>query len=86
VLGTITGVGGGMLRGVLLGEIPVELRTGLYAVPAAVGASIVVLASEAGRQDVVVPIVTVVVCLAIRLAGIRFDWNVPRPRTRDEGR
>jgi uncharacterized membrane protein YeiH len=85
VLGTITGVGGGMLRDVLLGEIPVVLRAGLYAVPAAVGASIVVIASEAGLQNIAVPILAVVVCLAIRLVGVRFGWNVPSPRGRDEG-
>src|SRR4051794_25075929 len=33
LLGTITGVGGGMLRDMLLGQIPTVLREGLYAVP-----------------------------------------------------
>ena len=85
VLGTITGVGGGMLRDVLLGEVPVVLRTGLYAVPAVVGASIVVLATEADLQHVAVPVAAVAVCLALRLAGLHFDWHVPRPRGRDDG-
>src|SRR5690348_15191504 len=38
LLGAITGVGGGVLRDVLLGDIPVVLRAGLYAIPALVGA------------------------------------------------
>jgi uncharacterized membrane protein YeiH len=79
VLGTITGVGGGVLRDVLLGEIPVVLRTGLYAIPAIVGAAIVVAASESGSHTIVFPIVGVVVCFAIRVAGVYFDWNLPRP-------
>src|SRR4051794_13075559 len=41
VLGAVTGVGGGMLRDILVREIPVVLRAGLYAIPALVGAAIV---------------------------------------------
>lgn len=80
VLGTITGVGGGVLRDILLREIPVVLRSGLYAIPALCGAAIVVVASEAGRDDPVFPIAAAAACLAIRLAAIAFDLSVPRPR------
>ena len=34
VLGAITGVGGGVLRDVLVRQVPVVLRSGLYAIPA----------------------------------------------------
>src|SRR3546814_12601867 len=50
VLGAVTGVGGGVLRDVLVREIPVVLRAGLYAVPALVGATIVVIASERSEE------------------------------------
>src|SRR3954469_13033100 len=48
LLGAITGVGGGMLRDVLLREIPTILRHDLYAIPALIGAGILVIAQEAG--------------------------------------
>src|SRR3546814_5272490 len=51
VLVAVTGVGGGVLRDVLVREMPVVLRAGLYAVPALVGATIVVIASENGPKD-----------------------------------
>src|SRR5689334_11197034 len=38
ILGAITGIGGGILRDVLVREIPTVLRGGLYAIPAIVGA------------------------------------------------
>jgi uncharacterized membrane protein YeiH len=79
VLGAITGVGGGVARDVLLGEIPVVLRTGLYAVPALIGATIVVLASERGSHSLVFPILGAAVCFAIRVAGIHFDLSIPQP-------
>ena len=78
VLGAITGVGGGVLRDILLREVPVVLRTGLYAIPALVGAGIVVGASRGGSHDLAFPIVGAVVCFLLRLAGVHFDLNVPR--------
>ena len=77
VLGAITGVGGGVLRDVLVRQIPVVLRSGLYAIPALVGASIVVAASEQGVDHVAVPIIGAFVCFGIRLAGIVFGLSVP---------
>ena len=83
VLGAITGVGGGALRDVLLREIPVVLRSGLYAIPALVGAAIVVVAARAGTHNVAFPIVGAAACFSIRLAGLYFDINVPRARGDD---
>jgi uncharacterized membrane protein YeiH len=83
VLGAVTGVGGGALRDVLVREIPVVLRTGLYAIPALVGAGVVVVAARSGTHNLAFPIVGALVCFAIRVAGIWFDLNVPRPPRRD---
>ena len=78
VLGAITGVGGGVIRDVLVGEIPVVLRTGLYAIPALMGAAVVVGASSGGSHDLVYPLVGAAVCFCVRLAGLYFDLDVPR--------
>jgi uncharacterized membrane protein YeiH len=80
VLGAITGIGGGVLRDVLLREIPTVLRTGLYAIPALAGATVVVVAWKSGTHDLAVPLVGAATCFAIRLGGIYFDLNVPRAR------
>jgi uncharacterized membrane protein YeiH len=80
VLGAITGVGGGALRDVLLREVPIVLRGGLYAVPALIGASVVVVAFEGGSDSLIFPILGAAVCFVIRLLGLRFDLDVPRPR------
>jgi uncharacterized membrane protein YeiH len=82
VLGAITGVGGGMLRDILVREIPVVLRTGLYAIPALVGAAIVVVASRSGIHNLAVPIAGAAACFVIRMVGLHFDLNVPRPVVR----
>ena len=43
LLGMLTGIGGGMLRDVLLSEVPAVLRSDLYAVAALAGAAVVVV-------------------------------------------
>ena len=86
VLGAITGVGGGVLRDILVREIPVVLRSGLYAIPALAGAAIVVGATKSGSHNLAFPLVGAAVCFVIRLAGLHFDLSVPRaPGRTDAG-
>jgi uncharacterized membrane protein YeiH len=82
VLGTITGVGGGMLRDVLLGEVPTVLREELYAVPALLGAAVLVVGQQAGSTSPVFPVLGAVVCVVVRIFGLRYGVNVPRAPTR----
>src|SRR3954451_4043046 len=51
ILGAVTGVGGGTLRDVLIREVPAVLPSGLYAIPALVGAFLVVAADRLGAPD-----------------------------------
>ena len=71
ILGAITGIGGGMVRDILVQEIPVVLRTGLYAIPALLGATVVVLAYKEGSHSPAFPIIGAAVCFTIRMAGLR---------------
>jgi uncharacterized membrane protein YeiH len=77
VLGAITGIGGGMLRDILVNEIPEVLRGGLYAVPALLGATVVVVASKAGSQSTVYPLLGMLVCFGVRMVALRRDVNLP---------
>ena len=80
LLGAITGVGGGTLRDVLLGRVPSVLSSGLYAIPALVGAAILVAAHVLELQGLVAALVAAGVCFAIRVVGIRYDLDAPAPR------
>ena len=46
ILGAVTGVGGGTVRDGLIGRIPSVLSSGLYAIPALVGATLTVVAAR----------------------------------------
>jgi len=84
LLGAITGIGGGMLRDVLLREVPTVLREELYAIPALVGAAVAVVAREAGTLSPVFPLLGAAVCFTVRMAGVHYGIDAPRepPRRR----
>jgi uncharacterized membrane protein YeiH len=79
LLGAITGIGGGMLRDVLLREIPTVLRHELYAIPALAGAGVVAIAHVAGSSSALFAVIGAVVCFAMRLAGLRYGLDAPNP-------
>lgn len=79
-LGLATAVGGGVLRDVLANEVPSLLRwdRDLYAVPAIVGATMVVLFI---RYDVLSPLTSalaVITGFVLRLLAMRYHWRAPR--------
>jgi uncharacterized membrane protein YeiH len=87
-MGVITGVAGGVLRDLLLGEIPLVFRPEihLYATAAFAGAVANVLLarwSPTVRTNMMVGIAAI---LAMRLAGIRWHLSLPvyDPRQADE--
>ncbi len=79
LLGMLTAIGGGMLRDVLAGRVPVVLRGELYAIPALVGAGIAVAGVEAGLATAVIALPAAGVCLVWRLLAVRRGWEAPRP-------
>ena len=83
VLGTITGVGGGTVRDVVIRRVPTVLSSGLYAIPAACGATLTALALSFHFYSSTIAIVAASLCFAIRMAGVRFNLNVPISHPRD---
>lgn len=83
ILGAVSAVGGGTIRDVMIGRVPAVLSNDLYAIPALVAALVVVGSDEAGLYDLPVAVVAAGLCFGIRLLGLRFHWNAPRPRSLD---
>ncbi|NEA48396.1 trimeric intracellular cation channel family protein [Streptomyces sp. SID10815] len=79
-LGLATAVGGGVLRDVLANEVPSLLRwdRDLYAVPAIVGATMVVLCIH---YDALTPLTTALAAVSafvLRLLAMKYHWRAPR--------
>jgi uncharacterized membrane protein YeiH len=79
ILGAVTAVGGGTLRDVLVRQVPSVLSSGLYAVPALVGAAITVATIRTDVYGVPAALVAACACFGIRMLGVRFDLNAPAP-------
>jgi uncharacterized membrane protein YeiH len=79
ILGALTAVGGGTLRDVLIRRVPAVLHSGLYAIPALIGAAITVAATRAGVYGLVAAVAAATACFLVRLLGIVFNLNAPRP-------
>ncbi|WP_415951625.1 trimeric intracellular cation channel family protein [Streptomyces sp. KLOTTS4A1] len=79
-LGLASAVGGGVLRDVLANEIPSLLRwdRDLYAVPAMVGAGIVVLCIRYDALNGFTSAAAVITAFVLRLLAMRYHWRAPR--------
>ena len=79
IVGTITAVGGGALRDVLVGQVPEVLRRELYALPALLGSTIVVVASHVGFITPLVVWGSAALVFGIRMVAIVLHLNAPQP-------
>ena len=77
LLGVLTGVGGGMLRDVLVSEVPAVLRGELYASAALAGATVAVVARLLHLPTPVGAIPGAVLCFVLRYLAIRRGWRLP---------
>jgi len=78
VLATLTGVGGGSIADLLLGQVPVVLREGFYATPAvAGGAAFHLVVSPGPLAAGPAAWLCAAVVLALRLGALRYGWRLP---------
>jgi uncharacterized membrane protein YeiH len=87
-LAVVTAIGGGIMRDVLANDPPQIFHpdSHLYAIPAAAGATVIVVLS---RNDAYVSAVAALVAAGVcaaRLAALRWGWRAPMPRPAREGR
>ncbi len=79
IVGGITAVGGGTLRDVLIRRVPFVLTNELYAIPALIGATALVVLSRFGTAVTVAAVAGAALCFLIRMVGVRFGLNAPYP-------
>ena len=80
LLGMLTGIGGGMVRDILVMEIPNVLRTELYAVAALIGAAAMVLGKKLYLPTSVAATTGAVLCFGLRFTAMRRGWQLPIAR------
>ena len=80
LLGMVTGIGGGILRDVLAGRVPVIFEGALYATPALTGALVAVLLDRTDLPLGVVAAAGFSTCLGFRLLALVRGWRAPLPQ------
>ncbi|MGH7971908.1 MAG: trimeric intracellular cation channel family protein, partial [Limisphaerales bacterium] len=88
LLGMLTGIGGGMLRDILITDIPVVLRADLYALAALAAAIVVAVGHMLHISPIATTIIGGLLCFALRYMAIRHGWHLPTahpPRSQPGG-
>lgn len=80
LLGMLTGIGGGMVRDVLVRQIPTVLRTELYAVAALIGAAVMVIGRMLHVPSSVAAVAGALLCFGLRFMAMRRGWQLPVAR------
>jgi uncharacterized membrane protein YeiH len=77
LMGTITGVGGGAVRDVLLAQVPRVLRAEVYATAAIVGSACMVSCRKLKVSPAASAILGGAVCFLLRVVSVWRHWNLP---------
>ncbi len=83
LLGTLSGIGGGIVRDILVTRTPVILQSELYAVAALAGAALVVIGHWFQLPSVPVLVVGACLCFGLRFMAIRHGWRLPVAQSRE---
>lgn len=83
LMGMATGSLGGLMRDVVVGEVPLVLKQGeLYITCAMSGAIVAVAATSFGLASGLSLILCAVVCWGLRAGSIAFGWHLPVYKSR----
>ncbi|HET9579237.1 MAG TPA: trimeric intracellular cation channel family protein [Usitatibacter sp.] len=86
LLGMLTGIGGGMARDVLAGEVPFVLKGDIYALAALSAGAIVAAGHEMRVPAHYAMALGVCVCIFLRLMAIYRGWHAPVARSADDAK
>lgn len=78
LLGTITGVGGGVIRDVFLAQVPLILRSDIYATAALAGSIVMLVFCKLGASRTRAAFVGAVACFLLRVVSVWRHWNLPK--------
>jgi uncharacterized membrane protein YeiH len=76
-LGTITGCFGGVLRDVLLNNVPLIFHKEIYALASIMGGVLFFLVHDA-MDDSLAYLISILVVFITRVLAVQFDWSLPK--------
>ncbi len=86
IMGCITGSAGGVMRDVLINEIPLIFRKEIYALACIIGGVVYYICYKLGLGPEIAVIISFIVIVAIRLAAVKYHISLPHLHDNGEGR
>lgn len=77
VMGMMTGAAGGVIRDILINEVPLIFRRDIYALACAVGGLIFTWSLLLGMPTITAQIGCAVAVIVIRVCAVRYHWQLP---------
>lgn len=77
-VGVLTGVGGGIIRDLLVKTVPMILRKQVYALPAIIGGILYYYMDKADINEIICVVVTIVFVMTVRILAAILKWNLPK--------
>jgi uncharacterized membrane protein YeiH len=78
LLGVVTAVFGGLLRDVMINEVPLVFSSELYATAAWMGAMTLITLDTLGVESTLAAWIGILACFVVRLIAIRWKVTLPR--------
>ncbi|HEY8585687.1 MAG TPA: trimeric intracellular cation channel family protein [Rhodanobacter sp.] len=78
LLGTVTAIGGGMARDVLLARVSIVLQKEIYASAALLGAALCVIGERNDWPALWATWMPILAAFCLRFLSLRLHWNLPR--------
>jgi uncharacterized membrane protein YeiH len=82
LMGVVTAVGGGVIRDMLVAEVPIVLRRDFYAIPALIGALIIAVCARLEPAATPLAFAAAAATAALRMIGVRRAWHAGLPQSR----
>ncbi len=77
-MGLLTAIGGGLLRDLMLREIPFVLNKRIYATAALAGAVLYFVIRALGAGETAAPLAGIALTFLLRMLATHYSWNLPR--------
>ncbi len=78
VVGVLTGIGGGIMRDLFVGTIPMVLKKHIYALPAIIGGVIYYYMINFSANSFISIVITIVFIMTVRILAAHFRWDLPK--------
>ena len=83
IMGMMTGAAGGVIRDILINEVPLIFRRDIYALACAAGGLVYTNAIIFGIPTITAQIACALVVIIIRICAVHYHWQLPILRASD---